>query len=330
MAIKLSICIPTYNREKYLTRTLHSIASQLTPEVEVVIADNASIDKTEEVIKELESNFPHLTYYRWAENMGADKNFLKVIDLAQGEYCWFLGSDDKIEDGCIALIIDKINQHHGLAGISVNVQAYDPELLRSIHAIPPTSFCSDVVFKEADKCFSILGLYFGYISAQIVNRKDWNLALKCANSEPYQNAYVHVYVIAKMLRHNPHWLYCAHKCVGWRSGNDSFLKEGRLRRLEIDVVGYEKIGGDIFGRNSKTYHALMQNLSTGHVRSALLQARTKEEGPIFYWRAAIMTIPKYWKYPNFWLKTAPFLMMPRFLFLLIRFIHRLKLKTSRD
>jgi abequosyltransferase len=52
----LSICIPTYNREKYLRRLLDSIVFQKefidTNDVEIVIADNASTDSTEELVNE--------------------------------------------------------------------------------------------------------------------------------------------------------------------------------------------------------------------------------------------------------------------------------------
>ena len=51
----LSICIPTYNREKYLQDTLESIVSQdifkNTNDVDIVISDNASTDGTRELVE---------------------------------------------------------------------------------------------------------------------------------------------------------------------------------------------------------------------------------------------------------------------------------------
>lgn len=322
----LSICIPTYNRGPYLARTLRSIADQVTDEVEVVIADNASVDDTEAIVESLKPLFPHLTYFRWQQNMGADRNFLKVIEVAHGDYCWFLGSDDKIEDGGIAKVLDRLRRYPNLCGLSVNVQAYDTELEKPLEGKPPTDLKDDLLFEEADACFSILGAWFGYISAQVVNRREWCAITENNNTEPYHNAYVHVWVIAKMLQNHPRWLYCHSRCVGWRSGNDSFLVDGRLSRLALDVVGYERIGGDVFGRNSQTYHNLMSTVASRHVRSALLGAKAAAAPSIFYLRATRLIMPAYWRYLSFWLKTAPVLALPRPLFLFVRILYRATLK----
>ena len=72
----------------------------------------------------------------------------------------------------------------------------------------------------------MLGDYLGYIPGQIVHRELWNKTVAANPVEKYFNAYVHVYVIAKMLQTHPRWLYVKTPCVGWRSGNDSFLSEG--------------------------------------------------------------------------------------------------------
>lgn len=49
----VSICIPTYNSELYLERTLNSIKCQTYPNIEVIIVDNKSTDSTFEIIKSL-------------------------------------------------------------------------------------------------------------------------------------------------------------------------------------------------------------------------------------------------------------------------------------
>lgn len=329
MAITLSICIPTYNRARYLASTLYSIAEQVTDEVEVVIADNASADETEAIVASLKPHFPHLTYFRWPNNMGADRNFLKVIEVASGDYCWFLGSDDKIEDGGIAKVLNRLHHYPSLCGISVNVQAYDTELAKPLAGKPPTDLKDDKLFEDADACFSVLGAWFGYISAQVVNRRLWSAVVETNDTGPYHNAYVHVWVIAKMLQDHPQWLYCQDKCVGWRSGNDSFLADGRLNRLALDVVGYSKIGGDVFGRKSRAYHDLMRTVATRHVRSALLGAKAAAAPSSFYIRAARLIVPAYWRYLSFWFKAAPVLATPRPLFLLVRALYRATLKRWR-
>lgn len=82
--ILLSICIPTYNRSKYLHITLMSLFQN--PEfdnnkIEVIVSDNCSTDQTAEIVK----LFPYVRYYRNTENIN-DKNFFLVLSYARGKY----------------------------------------------------------------------------------------------------------------------------------------------------------------------------------------------------------------------------------------------------
>ncbi|MDR2427641.1 MAG: glycosyltransferase [Endomicrobium sp.] len=91
MQYKFSICIPTYNREKYLKYALDSIVNQLDDtikdRVEICVSYNASSDNTKELVESYKEFTPNVTYFRWNKNMSADLNFLKVIEIAHGEYC---------------------------------------------------------------------------------------------------------------------------------------------------------------------------------------------------------------------------------------------------
>lgn len=83
----LSICIPTYNRSKYLKKSLDSIVTQnefLDGTVEIVISDNASTDDTEEIVKPYLEKFANISYSRNAENV-RDKNFPIVLSKAHGQ-----------------------------------------------------------------------------------------------------------------------------------------------------------------------------------------------------------------------------------------------------
>ena len=86
----LSICIPTYNRAKYLRVSLGRITQEdafiNTDDIEIVISDNASGDNTKEVVQEFINKFPNkIRYNRNDENI-KDKNFPLVLSLANGEF----------------------------------------------------------------------------------------------------------------------------------------------------------------------------------------------------------------------------------------------------
>jgi glycosyltransferase involved in cell wall biosynthesis len=94
---RLSICIPTYNRGERLADCLNSIriAGEAVGSFgwEVCISDNGSSDATSAVVKTYSPLLP-LRYHRNPHNLGIPRNFINVVRMAEGEFCWLLGDDD--------------------------------------------------------------------------------------------------------------------------------------------------------------------------------------------------------------------------------------------
>lgn len=329
MTCRLSICIPTYNRGAYIEQTLRSILDQGGENVEIVVSDNASTDDTQSIVGRLARESGRIRYFRWDRNVGADRNFLKVVEIAGGEYCWLMGSDDRVEPGGVAAALAIIAANPGLAGITTNVASYDPLLQRRILMPAQTRFTADHRFDNGAEAFATLGHWLGFLSAQIVRREDWNEVVREWDLLPYHNAYVHIFVIAQVMRRCASWYYAVGEFVGWRSGNDSFLAEGVFKRLSIDVVGYERITGDVFGRDSAVYRQVMNAVLRIHVRSALLGAKARNADSTFFLRALRLCVRAYWRYPAFWLRVFPVFCVPRFVFVGARWLYRVTLKPMR-
>ena len=82
----LSICIPTFNRAEYLKRSISSIICQdefINKQVEIVIADNASVDNTEDVAMQYAGQYDNVFYFRNEKNIGND-NFPYVLSRGNG------------------------------------------------------------------------------------------------------------------------------------------------------------------------------------------------------------------------------------------------------
>lgn len=86
----LSICIPTYNRAEYLSKTLESLVSQKcwpSPEVEIVISDNASTDNTAQVIAEYQARYPeNIRGTSLLTGIDPHENFDLVMSRGKGKY----------------------------------------------------------------------------------------------------------------------------------------------------------------------------------------------------------------------------------------------------
>ena len=89
-APRLSIGVPVYNAEAYLTEALSCLLAQTFGDFELVVSDNASIDRTRAICLAFADRDPRVRYERQAENLGANWNFNRVFELSRGELfkCW--------------------------------------------------------------------------------------------------------------------------------------------------------------------------------------------------------------------------------------------------
>lgn len=90
----VSIGVPVYNGEKFLREALRSLQEQTYKNLEIVISDNASTDRTAEICKELAARDRRIRYYRNSWNIGCEQNFRRVFQLSSGEYFMWAGADD--------------------------------------------------------------------------------------------------------------------------------------------------------------------------------------------------------------------------------------------
>jgi glycosyltransferase involved in cell wall biosynthesis len=106
-AIKLSICLPTFNRAVFLNKALaYFVTDYKIPfEYEIVISDNASTDNTREIVDAYISEGLPIRYFRRTENLGYEPNLSSAFRHARGEYNVYLADDDMlIIDGIVDTI----------------------------------------------------------------------------------------------------------------------------------------------------------------------------------------------------------------------------------
>ena len=90
----VSIVLPTYNREEYLSRSIDSIINQTYKNWELLIIDDGSTDETLSLIKNYLNKFSNIRYF-FHENRGAAYSMNIGMQNSKGEFITFLGSDDE-------------------------------------------------------------------------------------------------------------------------------------------------------------------------------------------------------------------------------------------
>lgn len=91
---KVSIGMPVYNGEKFVREALDSLLLQSFTDFELIISDNASTDKTEEICRGYAQCDSRIRYVRQSENWGGEANSHFVLDKARGEYFMWAACDD--------------------------------------------------------------------------------------------------------------------------------------------------------------------------------------------------------------------------------------------
>jgi glycosyltransferase involved in cell wall biosynthesis len=98
----LSVVIPTYQRAELLRRSISSVTSQGDDFLEIIVADDASPDDTQQVLAALRSEEPRLRHVRRSVNGGNAATRNAGVAEAQGEWVTFLDDDDEMLPGFLA------------------------------------------------------------------------------------------------------------------------------------------------------------------------------------------------------------------------------------
>jgi len=250
--VRLSICIPTYNFGEFIGETLESIISQSTNEVEIVVGDGASSDATAEVVRRYQSQFSRLTYCNFGKKNGIDLDLSMTVELAKGDYCWLMSSDDVLKSGAIPRMLDEIRSGHDVYLLNRtmcdrNLKPIRRKKLWLSSGIPDRvydfSIKSELIaYLNASKS---IGALFSYLSSIVVRRNKW---VEVGYDERFTGSnYAHVFRLFSALKTGGGNLkYLREFPILCRGGNDSFLGKGLANRLRIDLDGYWLLGESLF------------------------------------------------------------------------------------
>lgn len=108
----LSVLIPVYNVEAYLTACVQSILRQDTNNIEVLLLDDVSTDSSPEMMRRLAQTHPStIKLLAHTRNRGLSAARNTLLANARGEHVWFLDSDDVLFGGAIASLKHTIQAH---------------------------------------------------------------------------------------------------------------------------------------------------------------------------------------------------------------------------
>ena len=114
MEYDVTIGIPVYNSVDYIRRALESALAQTYQSIEFLIIDDAGFDGSLDIIFEIEQKHPRgkdIRVISHQENLGVSASRNQIIDEAQGEFLYFMDSDDTIAKNTIELLMQNARQY---------------------------------------------------------------------------------------------------------------------------------------------------------------------------------------------------------------------------
>ena len=131
--IKLSICIPTYNRPTHLENCLEAIyiskKNCKSFKFEVCISDNGSKHNIKSIVQKYKKKL-NIKFNRFSRNFGITRNFLKAVEMARGEFVWTIGNDDLVLPKTLQKIEKLLNKHTDVDYYFINAKILDFEFLQ--------------------------------------------------------------------------------------------------------------------------------------------------------------------------------------------------------
>lgn len=169
----VSIIIPTYNTKLYIDRCLQSVINQTYKNLEVIVIDDGSQDQTAEYIR---LHYPTVLIYNQV-NKGVSSARNHGIDVAKGDYIFFVDSDDWIDKDVVSELLKAIEKDN-----------YDIAILSHIREL----MHSQTQVVKSAKTYKTQNIQFD-LSSIMRNRKEFMFASPCGRL--YRNSILQFYNI---------------------------------------------------------------------------------------------------------------------------------------
>jgi glycosyltransferase involved in cell wall biosynthesis len=162
----ISVIVPIYNVEQYLSQCINSIINQTYSNIEIILLDDGSTDNSLNIIKEYASQDKRIKYYS-RENKGLLYTRIDGVEKARGKYITFVDSDDWLELNAIEILYHKIIK-------------YKADMLKSSYKIVDGNKKTNVYRKDEDTIYNgkeIKNMYIDMINTYIFN-PVWSQLIK--------------------------------------------------------------------------------------------------------------------------------------------------------
>ena len=268
----VSVIIPCYNHEKYIEDSIQSIIEQTYSNIELIIIDDGSKDKSVEKIQAMlpacKRRFEHV-YFATRSNKGLCATLNEALILCHGKYVSIIASDDIMLAHKTQLQVDYLEKNSNVAGVFGGIELIDKsgqiigerisnqheyslkEVMLSQHDLPALTQMYRLT------CIKDIGGY-----DESVKIEDW-------------------YMLLKLLKSNNKLIYIPEKVAKYRLHDDNFSKNNLKMAIEMKKVL------EIY-KNEQIYSFVIYRLDR-----IILRERLKKSNPLKYYFLKLVNWLKY-------------------------------------
>ncbi len=160
---RVSVGLPVYNGELYLEESLRALRGQSFQDFELIISDNASTDRTEEICRRHAQSDPRIRYSKAEYNRGPTWNSNRVFGLSSGQYFAWATHDDLWDPqllersvGVLDTHLDVVCCYSQLATIDPHGEPREPERRKPLAGVRIRARCTDPAATPADRFRGVL------------------------------------------------------------------------------------------------------------------------------------------------------------------------------
>ena len=303
--IKFSFVLPVYNGEITIEETINSILVNCEADCEIVIVDNCSIDRTQEIVDGLRLNNSSIKYYKNESNIGFDKNCHTGIVHANGDYCWFIGDDDLLTPNALEYVRGVIDKHGDFGVIFSNYSRVNRKS-NSVIKEKDCDILSDKIFEPGVGHVAYVKEYPNFVSTLIFQRKSW---LSSRYEKYFGSYFQHYGVYLDVIRRDRS--YCIEKPLVINKArishtpkeSDFWSKSVLILFSLIKIIDTH----EVFEANNKIKHEIINGILKKYLISKLKIA--KVNGGQFSFSDFLLAAKDLYSYPIFWM-LAPVFLLP--------------------
>ncbi|MFZ7094177.1 glycosyltransferase family 2 protein [Primorskyibacter sp. 2E233] len=161
----VSLGLPVFNGEKYLPQAIDSILAQDFEEFELLICDNASSDRTEEICRAYQDVDRRVRVIRHEENIGAARNFNFTFEATEGPYFKWCACDDYLSPSYLGKVLELLKSEPGASLSHSQTQIVDSNCDELEIFVPEFVMLPDdpvdrmmQVFRHGQRCYEVFGV----------------------------------------------------------------------------------------------------------------------------------------------------------------------------